>query len=282
MNAVSRNYLETMDVRVLRGRGFEDGDFGAGQFTTLVNEAMVKLYWPNEDPLGSCLQIDSYTDGRTSIPCTTVVGVVEDARRGSVIEEPNPQYYVPFPHEGVDGSPSILFIKAPGTSATMITPIRQALLALEPRLRYVRVQPMEDFTSSELRSWRLGATMFTVFGGLALLVAAIGLYSVLAFDVAQRRREIGLRSALGAGTSRLIRIVAVRAMRMTVAGLAVGLLLAIVLAPRLRSMLYETSPRDPLTLAAVSLILVLVALIASGFPAWRAARVDPNITLRSD
>jgi predicted permease len=282
VNAVSRAYLETMDLRVLRGRGFEDSDFGVTQRIALINEAMAKLYWPNEDPLGACLQIDSDDTEGVNLPCTTVVGVVENARRDNVIEEPNLQYYLPYTHDAVKHTPNVILIRAPAATAANVAAMRQAMLALEPRLRYVQVRPLADSTTGELRSWRMGATMFTVFGALALLVAAIGLYSVLAFDVAQRRREIGLRSALGAGTQRLAGLVVARALRLTVAGVALGGLVAILLAPRLRAMLYETSPRDPLTLVVVCLVLLLVAFLAASLPAWRAVRVDPNIALRAD
>ena len=282
VNAVSRDYLETMDLRVLRGRGFEDGDFGAGPGVALVNEAMAKLYWPAANPLGACLQIRSDDVEQANLPCTPVAGVVEDARRSGVIEEPNPQYYLPFTHAAVKHSPNVVLIRAPGASAGTMAAMRQAMLALEPSFRFVRIRPLADFAEGELRSWRLGAAMFTVFGLLALLVAAIGLYSVLAFDVAQRRREIGLRSALGAGTQRLTILVAARALRLTLAGMTVGVLIALVVAPRLRSLLYETSPRDPLTFAVVCLVLLVVASLAASLPAWRAVRVDPNIALRAD
>jgi ABC-type antimicrobial peptide transport system permease subunit len=176
----------------------------------------------------------------------------------------------------------MLYLRASGDEAGLASRVRAELLALEPRLRYVDVDPLADMTATETRSWRLGASMFTVFGVLALIVASIGLYSVLAFDVAQRTRELGLRSALGAGATRLLGDVVLRAMRMTVAGLAIGIVAALLFAPRLSGVLFETSPRDPLTHAGVAVTLLIVAVISSGLPALRASRVDPNIALRSD
>jgi predicted permease len=281
-NAVSRDYLRTMDLRVLRGRGFEDGDFAAGARVLIVDEAFAAFFFPDTEVLGACVQLEESHGEATGFPCSTVVGVAENARRGSVMEEPNPQYYMPATHPSVTGAPYALLVRARDTAPAFIENTRRVLLGLEPRLRYVNIQPLAALTSTELRGWTLGATMFTVFGGLALVVAALGLYSVLAFDVAQRRREIGLRSALGAGTGRLVGIVMGRAVRITAAGLLIGLAGALLLAPRLRTLLYQTSPGDPLTLVGVALVLLLVAIIAGGLPAWRAARVDPNVALRSD
>jgi putative ABC transport system permease protein len=160
--------------------------------------------------------------------------------------------------------------------------VQREVLAADPRIRWVRAQPLSDMVASELRQWRLGATLFTLFGLLALLVAGIGLYSVLAFDVAHRVREIGLRTALGATHGAIMRLVLSRAARMTAAGLAAGAAIALVLAPRLSDMLYEIDPRDPIMFAVVAATLALVSLVAAGIPAWRAARVDPNVALRAE
>jgi ABC-type antimicrobial peptide transport system permease subunit len=156
------------------------------------------------------------------------------------------------------------------------------MLELSPRLRFVHVQAISDLSAIERRAWRLGATMFTLFGILALLVAALGLYSVLAFDVAQRTREIGLRNALGASTGRILSIVISRAVRITAAGVVIGVIVALALAPRVEQLLFDTPARDPITLAAVISLLLITSIAAAGIPAWRAARVDPNIALRTE
>ena len=275
---VSPDYLRTMDLGILRGRGFEAADFGNG-LAVIVNESLATLYWPGEDPLGACLRIGDVEDDP---PCSTVIGVSENASRGGLTEEPNPQYYVPHTNPGIESFGDALFIRVDDDGAATINAIRSALLALSSRLRFVEIQPISAFSAYELRAWRLGATMFTVFGILALVVAAIGLHSVLAFDVAQRTREIGLRSALGADVQRIVAIVVGSAMRMTTIGLAIGVLTALALAPRIADLLYEVQPRDPLTFIAVTAVLLVVALVASGLPALRAARVDPNSALRGD
>ncbi len=277
VSAISRDYFRTMDLRLLSGRDFQPAEFNGKALVVVVNQALANLFWPDGKALGACLIIGSDT-----APCSTVVGVVENARRSSLIEQPSAQYYVPMGHAGVQQQPRRLFFRTTRTDATFLAQLRAALLALEPRLRYVIIQPLSDLAETQLRSWKLGAAMFSVFGLLALVVATLGLYSVLAFDVAQRTREIGLRSALGAGTRHLLGIVGASAVRVTVLGLAIGLGVALLLAPRVRDLLYNTSPYDPPTLAAVTLVLLLVAVLAGSVPAWRAARVDPNIALRAD
>ncbi|MCI0434404.1 MAG: ADOP family duplicated permease [Gemmatimonadetes bacterium] len=277
VNAITPAYFETMGLRVLRGRGLDEPDMGS-PFVMIVNQALASLYWPDGDELGACVQLGD----AEAPPCTTVVGVVEDARRGSLLEEPNPQFYVPVTHEAVESPGEALFIRLAGDGAAVLPALRRTLLAIEPQLRFVDLRPLAELTDSETRGWTLGASMFSVFGGLALIVAALGLYSVLAFDVAQRTREIGLRSALGADARRLLGIVIGHALRITGIGVAAGLVLALAVAPRIESLLYETSPRDPLILSLVSLVLLATAILASGIPAWRAVRVDPNLALRAE
>jgi predicted permease len=277
VHAVSGDYLQTMSLQVRRGRGFNAGDQQGGERITIVNEAMAELYWPAGNALGGCLIIRV-----RGAPCARVIGIVENARRQSVLENPAPQYYVLLDQAVMEDPPSALFIRTAAEPRAVIPAIRRMLLDLEPRLRDASVRPLQQFIDAELRSWQLGATMFSVFGVLALLVASLGLYSLLAFDVAQRTREIGLRAALGAGAPRLVLMVVARALKLAVAGIALGLLLAGVLAPRLRSLLYAVSPHDPLTLGAVTGVLLVTALLAGGLPALRAVRVDPNRALRDD
>ena len=278
-NGVNLDYFRTLDLRLLRGRAFEQADFASG-FSVVVNEALVRLWWPDRDPLGECMQIGG--DDDEPVACSTIVGVVEDARRGSLLEDPNPQYYVPNTHPVISNFGEAMFVRISGDEARIVPVLRRTLLELSPRLRFVTIQPIAELSAKELSGWKLGATMFTLFGLLALVVAALGLHSVLAFDVAQRTREIGLRNALGAGTGRLLSIVVGRAVRITAAGAAIGVAIALVVAPRVEQLLYQTRARDPLTLAAVTAVLLVTALAAAAIPGWRAARVDPNVALRTD
>jgi ABC-type antimicrobial peptide transport system permease subunit len=156
------------------------------------------------------------------------------------------------------------------------------LLNLDPRVRFVEMQSFSEVMEPLLRSWTLGATLFTVFGLLALLVAAFGLYAVIAFDVIQRTRELGIRAALGATSRAIIRAVIGRGLRLAGIGVAIGLFAAAMLAPRLEDMLYGVPARDPTTFLAVAGVLIFVALLAAWVPARRASRVDPAIALRAD
>jgi predicted permease len=272
---VSRDYLPTMDVRVLRGRGFEAGDFTGAGLVAVVNNTMAGFVWPGQDPLGQCLRVE-LLEG----PCTTVVGIVEDARRASIVEQPTPQFYVPLPHPvAASLDPEMMLVRTTASDGSLIRRIRDAMMAADPALRFVTVRPLESMAAVELRPWQLGATLFGIFGLVALAVAALGLYSVLSFDVAQRTREIGLRSALGATVGRLLVGLVGRGVRMTAIGLLIGLAVASLLAPFARDLLYDVSPRDPVTIAVVSAVLLFVAVIAGLLPAWRAASVDPRIAL---
>ena len=158
--------------------------------------------------------------------------------------------------------------------------MRRAILAVEPSLPYVDVRPMSEIVDSQVRSWKLGATMFTLFGGLGLVVAALGLYSVIAHDVSQRRREIGVRMALGASRENVARLVVGSGVRQAIAGMVLGLAIAWGVSTRVSDLLFETSPRDPLIYGGVVALLLLVALLASFIPARRASKLDPADVLR--
>jgi predicted permease len=276
-HAVDNAYFRTMGVRLQRGRLFDDRETQTSQRVVIINASFAQALWPGENALGRCLYIES-----ADAPCSEIIGVVHDARRGSLVEETTFQYYVPIQQRQTPQSPNSLLVRIPGDMPATLAAVQRELLAVDARVRFVRSRPLAELVAGELRQWRLGATMFSVFGMLALLVAGIGLYSVLAFDVAQRVREIGLRAALGASAGSIITLVMSRALRITAIGIGAGVLLAIILAPRLRDLLYQTSPHDTLTLAVVVAALWVVALAAAWIPAWRASRVDPNVALKAE
>lgn len=168
------------------------------------------------------------------------------------------------------------------TLARIAETIRREALALEPGLRYVSARPLDDVISPQLRVWRLGAGLFSAFGLLALAVAAVGLYSVVAFDIEGRRREIGVRAALGAPSTAILRLVVGDGLRLAAGGVVVGLALAWLLAPLLSGLLYGVPPQDTAVFAAVTLVLLAAALMASAIPAFRAARIEPSQVLRDE
>jgi ABC-type antimicrobial peptide transport system permease subunit len=160
--------------------------------------------------------------------------------------------------------------------------VRRALQEVVPGFAYVSTRTLDGIVAPRMRSWRLGATMFTIFGLLALVVAAIGLYSVVAYDVSQRTREMGVRVALGASAAAVLRLVVGEGVRVVIIGLALGAIAALALASRVSPLLYEVSAKDPVTYVGVIGVLLVVAVVASLAPALRAARVDPNVALRAD
>jgi putative ABC transport system permease protein len=282
VHMVGPDYLDAFGLDVVRGRGFAAGDVRGAAPVALVNEAFAQHMWPGQEALGKCLRIDQ-DDDEPPVPCTAVVGIVADARRNAVREEATPQYYIQLRQELIENAtPEVFVVRTrPGTELPMQA-VRRALLDIEPRLRWAEPTPFDELIDPQIRSWRLGATMFTAFGALALLVAAIGLYSVLGFDVAQRTREIGLRTALGADRRAILGMIVRRGVVLAVVGVGIGVVAALAVSPRMGELLYETSPWDPAVLGAAACALIAVAALASGIPAWRAARVDPNDALRAE
>jgi predicted permease len=271
---VTSRYFDATGLRVIRGRGLEAADAN-GPPVTVLNETMAQLLWPGQDPLGRCL----YEGDGADTPCLQVVGVSAYAHRGGLREVPAPQYYVLLTDDD-QADPRGLVVRVDGDPEEMRGPVIRALLTGLPGARLVRARTMRDLLDPEFRGWRLGMTVFTLFGILALVVAAVGLYSLLAFDVAERRREIGIRMALGSSTERIHKHVLARALGLTGAGVTLGLLAAWLVTPRGTEVLYGVSPHDPSTFATSAVTLLVAALVAGILPARRATRVQPTEALR--
>ncbi|HYK09230.1 MAG TPA: ABC transporter permease [Gemmatimonadales bacterium] len=279
VDGVTPDYFRTMGTAVLQGRAFTNVDTWGSEHVAIVNETMARLIWPGESPLGKCLMIG---DPRTAT-CTTVVGVVEAIRRNTVKEETSLQYYVPlaqsdsiFPADG----PSSLIVRTAGPSDQYEAQVRQAVQATDPSLPYPAVDPMPRVYAYQMRPWRLGSSLFSLFGGLGLLLSAIGLYGVLSYMVSQRTSELGIRVALGAARRDLLAMIVSQGLKVTAIGVAIGVVGSLIAGKALSSLLYGVSPHDPSVLALVAMVLVLVATLASYFPALRATRVDPMVALR--
>jgi ABC-type antimicrobial peptide transport system permease subunit len=190
-------------------------------------------------------------------------------------------YYVPVAQD--QNRPiQALYVRANGDARDVLGAVTAYLRGFSPEVRYATTQTLRDYVDPAARSWKLGASLFSVFGLLALIVAAVGLYSLLAFDVAQRTREIGIRSALGAEKRRLLAGVVMRGARLAGMGVALGLAVTWFAAPRIADLLFEVSPREPAVLAGVAALLLLVSIAASLAPGLRATRVDPMEALRSE
>ncbi|HET7186805.1 MAG TPA: ADOP family duplicated permease [Gemmatimonadaceae bacterium] len=280
IHAVEAGYFETVGTTVVEGRSFTPADREGAPRVAIVNKTMARMYWPGQPAIGKCLHI-----GTENPPCSTVVGIVENTRRQQIIEGDSLLYYVPIEQ----AQPPLrgggrLIVRATEDDADMLARIgeatRRAALAIDPGLRYVSARPLDDVISPQLRVWRLGAVLFSAFGLLALAVAAIGLYSVVAFDVEGRRREIGVRAALGASSGAILRLIVGDGMRLASGGVAIGLVLAWLLAPLLSGLLYGVPPQDAMVFASVALVLGTAALMACSVPAFRAARMQPGRALR--
>lgn len=282
LHEVSPSYFEVMDLQVLRGRPITEDDTRTAPPIALVNETMARVVWPNEDPLGRCMIIDPGRPDDPERPCTTIVGVVENSRNFDIIEGESMHYYIPVTQKPSDSPPVALLARVSGDLSTAVPEMRRELLTIDPGLRFAEIQPLRELMASDYRSWELGAAMFSVFGLLALIVAGIGLYSVLAFSVAERTFELGVRAALGATRQRLVGLVLRQALVLVGIGVAAGLTIAMIAGPRIEPMLYEVSPRDPLVLALVAVTMLAVAVMAAALPATRATRVDPSEALRAD
>jgi putative ABC transport system permease protein len=263
----------------VRGRAFTDGDRAGAQPVIIVSQSMARGLWPDQDALGKQLRFGSDT-----MPFLTVVGVAEDMRGLQLTGAPEFWYFLPYAQYRAlfGGDRPKLFVRVAGPAEDHVERIRQQLQREMPGAAYVTAVPFRDLVAPRQRAWQFGATMFVAFAALALVLAAVGLYSVCAYGVAQRRRELGVRIALGASAASVVLLVVRQSALFAVTGIAVGSLVALLAARRLEPLLFAASARDPLVYGTVAAILLLVALIASVRPALRAARVDPTIALRAE
>jgi len=282
-NAVTPEYFAALGMRILRGRGFTDTDARDSARVAVVGQTFARLVWPGEDPIGKCLYV-----GGDEAACVQVVGVASNARLSDLIEGPVLQYYLPVSsvnaantNDFINGITDLL-IRTRSPARDAAASVQRALQGAEPNLPYVRVESLEESVAPLQRSWRMGATMFSAFGLLALAIAAVGVFGVTAYTVSQRTREIGVRIALGAQPGGVVRLVLRQGIRAAVAGAAAGLLGALALGRAVASLLYGVSPADPLVLGSVTAALLVVAVLAAWLPARRAARVDPIIALQSE
>ncbi len=275
----STDYFKAMDTRIVRGRAFTPDDRMGAPLVTVVSESMARRLWPGRDAIGECMHV-----GSDANPCTTVVGIAEDAVQGSLADDQHLLYYLPFDQKAADGGAGArTLIRMSGRDATRYAEeVRTALQKQMPGESYITVRSLQAEVDSQQRSWRLGATMFVGFGLLALIVAAVGLYGVIAYNVGQRMQELGIRVALGAQASSIVGIVVGQGLQLALIGVAAGTAFALAAARWFQPLLFHESARDPLVYGLVAAVLMIVALAASAMPALRAAGADPNTALRSD
>jgi predicted permease len=276
---VAPEYFQTMGIRLVRGRMPNADDRADRAPAVVVNEALAKQYWPNEDPIGKQIQLGA--PGNYLNPPSQIVGIVGDTPDGGLDNAPIPAVFMP-----VRVAPwwtAYTFVIRTAGSPTAVTPaVRRELRALFPVTAIRNVQTMEEVLHDSVAPARLSMRLIVAFAIVALVTAALGVFGVLSFVVAQRTRELGIRIALGASPGDVQRLVIRHGSMLAVAGLAIGLAGSFALTRFIATMLFAVKPTDPLTFGAVSAILLGIGLLASWLPARRATRIDPIVALRSD
>jgi macrolide transport system ATP-binding/permease protein len=272
-NVVGPRYFETMRIPIVRGRSFTEADRAGAPPVAIVNEAFARRYWPNADPLGKRISANG-SDG----PFREVIGVTPTGKYNTLGEEPRPFYYLPLWQE-YHGTVT-LHVKTAGDPRALIPSVREAVRAVDAAVPVFDVKTMDEQVLVALLPARLAGTLLGAFGLLALLLASVGIYGVMAYSVVQRTKEIGVRRALGAQTGNLLRLVFGEGMRLAAIGFAIGLAAAFALTRFAASLLYGITPTDPVTFIGALGILAAAALVACYIPALRALKVDPVTALR--
>ena len=289
---ISPDYFLTMGIPVQRGREFSQRDNENSQPVVIINEALARRYWPGGDPLGKRIK---WGGPASPMPWMTVVGVVGNIRRFKMDDKLRPELYQPLPQAAerrfretdsftpfrIVHTLSVVFRTA-GRPEDLASAMQQQVWELDPEQPILRVTTMQARMDEAIAPYRFNMLLFSVFAGAALLLAVCGIYGVMAFLVAQRAHEIGIRMALGAQNRDVLRLVIGQGMTMALIGVVIGLGCALALTRLLKKMLFGVSATDPWTFATVVLLLLGVALIACYWPARRATRVDPMVALRCE
>ncbi len=272
---VSPDYLRAMRINLLRGRGFTEQDGAQAPLVALISRTTAERFWPNEDPLGKRVRLGGIKD-----PLRTIVGVVPDVLHNGLEDGPDIQAYVP--HAQWTDSFMQLAVRTTADPASVIAAVRHEVKAVDQDIPIYQVATMEQLVARTTAQRRFTLLLAGVFAALALVLAGLGIYSVIACAVAQRTREIGIRMALGAQRGDVLRLVIRQGLRLAVIGASLGLLAAWGVTRLMKNLLFSVSATDPLTFGALAGLLILVALLACWLPARRATQVDPMIALRCE
>jgi predicted permease len=292
---VMSGYFETMGIPIVAGRGFDHTDAASLERVVVVSETLADRFWRGRNPIGARLRPNlSASLGTGENPWHTVIGVAKDVKEGGVDRDPGTELYlfVDQPAPRIDGAASPWEPTAPPrmhvalrtslAPAALAQTLDDAVRAVAPAVPVVRLREMDAVFAESIGRQRLLSQLLGGFAGLALLLAAVGTYGVLACLVAERRREIGIRMALGAARARVIALVMREGLHATLIGIVIGLAGAVGVSRLMSSLLFGVQPTDPATFAAVVATIAAVAAIACWVPAWRASRLDPNVVLRAD
>lgn len=276
-NAVGPGYFATVGIRLLDGRDFSTNDLAGGAPVVVIGESAARAAWPGQRAVGQCVLMT-----RKSDDCTTVIGVVSDANLVNITPEPAAHYYVPISQYAYVGSIAIT-VRAPRKIRAGLTQaVHHDLADRLPPSTSLQVADLQSLLDPRYSQWTEGAAVFGAMGLLALIVAGIGMYSIIGYSVSQRMHEMGVRVALGARRSQVMRPVVMGGVRLAVVGVMVGIGGALALGRLVASLLYGTTPRDPTAMIVAAVILIGTSVVASLLPARRAARVDPVVALRAE
>jgi putative ABC transport system permease protein len=276
LRAVTPGYFEAMGTPLLKGRNFTADDTATGAQVVIINATMAAKFWPGENPIGQRI---SFGPGAANE--NEIVGVVGDTRSATLATAPVPESFYPlaqFPQNSM----AIVVRTELGDPSTLLPGVRQRVAAIDPDLAIVRPRTMATVVEASAGTTRLTSVLSTVFGALAGLLAAVGIYSLIAYSVAQRTRELGIRVALGADRRAVLRLIVGEGLLLAAIGIAAGLAGAAFLTGTLKTLLFEVSPLDPAIIASTCAGVLVVTVLASYVPARRALRVDPMHALRAD
>jgi putative ABC transport system permease protein len=285
--SISAHYFSALQIPVMRGRVFNDSDAAGTPPVVIVNQAMVKKYWKDQDPIGQVIVIGKGLGPQFDDPPRQVVGVVGMVRETGLNAVDEGVIYIPQSQvpEGMTKLASSIIplnwaVRCAGDPTAVRAAVARELHAVDPRMTLAHVRPMEEMIAQSLARQNFNMTLLTVFAAIALLLAAIGIYGLISYSVEQRMQEIGIRVALGAARVDVLRLIVWQGMKLTVAGIVIGLVGSAALTRFLESMLFGVKPRDAATFTAMAAVVALVALLASFAPAQRAAGIAPSTALR--
>jgi putative ABC transport system permease protein len=273
---ISDNYIQAIGMKLIAGRTFDERDGARTPLVALINQTAAKKFWQGRDPVGTRFHFDNPQDQNNWI---TVVGLVGDVRQAGLDQPPRPEIYYPYDQHDYF-APSYLAVRTAGDPMSVANAVREQIWAVDQDQPVTGAMPLEQMLSDYLAPRELQSSLLGGFAGFALLLAALGIYAVLAFSVAQRTQEIGVRVALGAQQRDILHNILAQGLKLAAIGVAIGVVGALALSHLVASLLFGVSATDPLTLAAAVAVLLLVALTACYIPARRAMRVDPIVALR--
>jgi putative ABC transport system permease protein len=277
IDAVTPGYFQAVGTPLVRGRGFSPSDAAEAPLVAIINESMAREFWPGEDPIG---QRYKYGSEASESPWRTVVGVAADARRTSPVREARPSTFLP--HAQVTYTGMTLALRAEGRPIDLAPAVRREVRAVSPNVPVTRIATLDSMLGERLAGQRLTTLLAGGFSALALVLALIGIYGVVAYTVSQETRQIGVRLALGARAGSVVRLLLRQILVVVAAGATIGLAAALVLTRAMSGWLHGIASTDALTFAAVVLAIVVTAAVAAWIPARRAARVDPMVALREE